>query len=133
MVAPVSKADWDQYVHDNSDAQGKICIVARLPSGSFLAIFPPMFDELATLHRACALPSIYLGADATWKVEADEFTQLATFTYSAVVSTYCYRLVFPVYLFLLEKLTPQSQPPVALKPSIFIEVSRHHRRRVRVP
>ena len=55
-----------------SDWQARQVAVSTPPSGSFVAVLPPLLNEVATIHAQGYLGSYSVSADCTFRVEVDD-------------------------------------------------------------
>ena len=78
--AATAPSDWQACVAANQDPDhGLLCLCLRRqvavstpPSGSFVAVLPPLLNEVATIHAQGYLGSYSVSADCTFRVEVDD-------------------------------------------------------------
>ncbi|CAE7889292.1 unnamed protein product, partial [Symbiodinium microadriaticum] len=75
--AVTAPSDWQACVAANQDPDhGLLCFVSTPPSGSFVAVLPPLLNEVASIHAHGYLGSYSVSADCTFRVEVDDWVYL---------------------------------------------------------
>ncbi|OLP80373.1 hypothetical protein AK812_SmicGene39213 [Symbiodinium microadriaticum] len=75
--AVTAPSDWQACVAANQDPdRGLLCFVSTPPSGSFVAVLPPLLDEVASIHAHGYLGPYSVSADCTFRVEIDDWVYL---------------------------------------------------------